>query len=623
LSGQDFRKERMRRGILASRDELQSLGERIGDRPFDRIFDVLQRRCSLILDSGPVTEQQWRLLWHQGRWDSATVAARTAQGRILDLAIASHIDPNSAFRSRAVEEIRSLVHWSTWVDPCHNGLSVDLCTAEAAVAVALGLDWLWEDLSQADRDSMVSALKSKAIVPFKAAVKDKAWWYTCYHNWNAVVNSGCGLAALALSDTDEDAAEAYQLARTGLRRFFDALGPEGGWDEGTGYWGYAMRYVLLLAEASSRVLDDRSLLHERGMEVTGLFPVYFTPNGHSASFGDVPTVPVYGAFYNLVRHFGLPQLAWWLDTYTFTHDVSMTGWSRAGLAMLFRPADIETPKKVDLEPVKVFNQIGWAAVADAWPRPNMYVAAKTGDLAANHSQRDMNSIQLQVDGEMILTDLGCPSFTAEYLSDGRDDYYEVQAQAHNTIVVGEDDHMIDAQGRILDSGHDRMSRWIVCDSGHACGENTQFVRHVVMVVDPATQAGRFVLVLDELNNAVPERVSLYWHTQGQIELEPGAMAGTLTGQRAVVPFALASTVKASAQTHTAHVQGNVEDHFICMSAGVMDKALFASVFARGAGPIDLTVEEDLDGIVTVVSKDVRVCFRPEAGRLALQTVSMD
>ena len=56
--------------------------------------------------------------------------------------------------------------------------------------------------------------------------------------------------------------------------------------------------------------------------------------------------------------------------------------------------------------MKVFNEIGWAAMADHWPSPSLYVSAKTGDLSAHHSQHDMNSLQVQVDGEMLLADRG-------------------------------------------------------------------------------------------------------------------------------------------------------------------------------------------------------------------------
>ena len=189
---------------------------------------------------------------------------------------------------------------------------------------------------------MLQALRHRVLEPYRKAVAAGAWWTSVYHSYGAVINSGCGLVALALADDEPQAREVHQLCRSGLKNFFDALGREGGWDEGLAYWGYAMRYILLLAEASDRLVDDQSIFHSRGMDATGLFPVYFTPHGQHAGFGDSPAVPLYGALYLLVKHYGQKELTWWLDSYAFHRDVSSTDWSAAGLAMLCRPVDAES-----------------------------------------------------------------------------------------------------------------------------------------------------------------------------------------------------------------------------------------------------------------------------------------
>ncbi len=611
----------MRRGILANRDELAQLRRLAGRGAFEGIFDAMRRRCALILESAPLTETQWQALWLQGNWASAVLSARGVQGRIMDLLISHHIDPNPAYRDRAIEELRNLVGWSAWVDPCHNHITADLCTAEAAVAVIVGLDWLWEDLSPDIRESFVQAVLDKAITPYLKGCKQGAFWTSCYHFWNAVVNSGVGLAALALSDDSADARKAYGEARKNLKHFHDALGREGGWDEGLGYWGYAMRYVLLLAEGARRLDDDQTLLHQRGMDKTGLFPPYFTPNGQPASFGDNSAVPLAGTFYLLARHFKRREVTWWLDTYSFHRDVSSTGWSTAGLAMLFRPPAARTPTKPDLKPVKVFSQIGWAAMADRWPRPSFYVATRAGDLAANHSQRDMNSIQLQIDGEMLLTDQGSAPYSREYLTDAREEFYEVQARAHNTVIVAERDQRIDAQGRIVESRTGPNFRHVAMDAGAACGENVRFVRHVVMLVEPDSETGVTLVVLDDLINGVPEKVEMFWHTRGQISLDRETRSGTIVGSRAGVHFAIGSTVDAKAFVKSYPLGRRGRDNVLQTSAGVLGRALTASVFSRReiAGPLD--VVEDENGGAIVRAGDMEVVFSLGRKDLGLTSVN--
>ncbi len=621
----------MKRGILASREELTALKNCISQRPYDTIYERLNRRCSLILETAPVTEAQWRSLWQQGVWGAAQLAARTTQGRILDLLIAHHIDYNAAYRSRAIEELKNLISWTTWLDPWHSQaqassagkktpkgpkLPADLCTAEAAVAATVALDWLWEDLTEADRLRTLQAIHSKAIQPYRQGVQQQVFWYNAYSNWNAVMNSGCGLAALALSDDEPDCQEACNWARQGLQRFFQALGREGGWDEGTGYWGLGMRYLLLFGEGLSRLLDDQTILHRRGMDATGLFPIYFSPNGQVASFGDNPSMPLYGTLYLLVKHFGLKELTWWLDSYSFHRDVSTSGWSAAGLALLFRPIDADSPEVPDLQPLKVYHEIGWAAMADNWPRPGLYVAAKTGDLAASHSQRDMNSIQMQVDGEMLLVDHAHGSAGSQYSSQSPEEFYEVQARAHNTIVVAERDHRIDAQGSIVEAQSTKSYRWLAMDSAGACGEDVQFVRHLVMIVRPAKQLGEMLLVLDELDNGVPERVDLFWHTLGKIDLDSKKRTGVITGRQAAVRFALASTTPATVTQEAHRLSSRRTDHVLRLSCGVVGRAYFASVFTRRPGEDQLELEET-DGGVEVKFGRLIVHFKPGKRHLEL------
>ena len=607
----------MRRGILATRDELRALGQKIEAKPFDRIFDALRKRCSLILESPPVTESQWQSLWGKGLRAAAVGAAKTVQGRIIDLLIAHHVEPNDAYRNRAIEELKGIAGWSTWVDPCHHQLAADLCTAEAAVAAAVGLDWLWEDLTKVDRMRVLQAIRHKAIEPYHQAVKDNAWWRTCYHSWNPIVNCGCAIAGLALGDEEPQAEEVFLHARQALRSFFNALGREGGWDEGAAAWGAAMRYVLLLGEAASRLVDDQRIFHERGMEATGLFPIYFTPNGHAAGFGDNSVMPLYGALYGLVKHYGVKDVAWWLDTYAMNHEPTTTGWSQAGLALLFRPADVRTPRTISLAPMKVFNEIGWAAMADRWPRPTFYVAAKTGDLAAYRSQRDMNAIRLQVDGEMLLTDAGAPIRNGGWPSEAHREFYEVQARAHNTVVVADADHQLDAQGLIAEAQSGKTYRWLVCDARGALGDGVRFVRHVVMLLDRTGAAGKVLVVLDELTNAVPEVVSVYWHTAGRIETGPTPRTGRIVGRVAELEFALAATVKSVLNADSFAFRNGLSDNVLTLSAGVMGKAYVASIFSREAIGAPARVRTDRQGDVTVSAGTLKLHFKLTDAHLTL------
>jgi len=609
----------MRRGILADADRLGALEQRTTTTPFDAIFDALQRRCALILETSPITETQWRAIWERGRWSSASLAARATQGRIMDLAICHHIDPNGAYRDRAVEELKNLCSWSTWVDPCHNKMSADICTAEAALAAVVGIDWLWDDIEPSKRDDMIAAVADKALAPYLQAIEEEVWWHGCYHHWNVVVNAGMALAAMAMADEDPRAEKAEQLARAGMKHFFDAFGADGAWDEGTGYWGLTVRYLLLLAEADKNLRDDMSIYHSRGLDQTGLFPIYFTPNGRAASFSDMQTEPLHGAIYLLANQFRLKEVAWWLDEYSLGWDATTNGWSAAGLAMLFRPDNLEVPRTPKLDTVKTFPSIGWAAMADQWPHPGLYAAAKTGDMAVNHARSNMNAVQLQVDGEMMIVEFPRGRQSREFATEAQSRFYEVTARAHNTICTAQRDHQIDAQGSVIESESGKNHRWIACDSGGACGDGVQFIRHVVMAVDGESQKGQAVIVLDELTNGAPEKFEQTWHTRGKVELDADGKTATIAGIRRTVHVALGATVKTSVKVKSARIDSHCSERLLHVTGGAVGRVLLASVFA--AEPIEQSVQivESEQG-ATVTAGDIRVEFARSRTHLKLSSV---
>jgi hypothetical protein len=611
----------MRRGLLAHREELEALRSRLSHRPFDGFHERLEQRCALILESSPAREMHWQSAWATGRWNAALTAARGAQGRILDLVIADAVDRNDAYRSRAVEELTNLAHWSTWVDPSRSDLRVDLCTAEAAVAAVVGLDWLWDELSEALREEILGVLRARVLEPYRASVAEDVWWRTAVNHWNAVINSACGLVGLALGDEDAAAENLYLQARKGLSYFFDDLGREGGWDEGIGYWGYAIRSVLLFAEACARVHDDQSLLHQRGMDVTGLFPIYFSPNGVPVSFGDTAELPLHGALYLLDKHFNRSEVTWWLDEYAFSHDVSTFGWSKAGLSLLYRSVEIDEPPEPKLEPVKEFSQIGWATMADSWPRPGFYAALKTGDLAVSHAQHDMNSLQLQVDGEMMLVDLGHPGEEGtEYFSVARSTFYEVQARAHNTLIVGAEDHRPDAQGRIAHTAATDAWRWVVCDAHQACGEFATFHRHAVMLLD-ARGDGRSLVVLDEIDLLQSQQVDLFWHVGGSLTVDAKTMRGCVKGRRADLYFALAATAPATLSTTETPLNHRRWDRYLQLTGDMSGRNYLLSVFSRRNIKTAATLEVEETAEVRVRFDKTSLLFQPDKTHLRLADVA--
>jgi oligo-alginate lyase len=167
--------------------------------------------------------------------------SREAVERVLDLSAAWRVTGDRRYFERCRSELLSLCAFKDWHPPHH------LDTAEMQAAVAIGYDWLYADLSEADRKTISTALLDKGL---KTTFADKRV-VRRDNNWNQVCNGGMVLSAVALLDVaPELALSALEDARAGIPIGLQAGYPtDGAYSEGPGYWDYGTIYSILTAEA--------------------------------------------------------------------------------------------------------------------------------------------------------------------------------------------------------------------------------------------------------------------------------------------------------------------------------------------------------------------------------------
>lgn len=79
-----------------------------------------------------------------------------------------------------------------------------LDTGEMAMAVAIGYDWLFDELSGQEKQILRKALVEKAITPsFNPSYN---WFLNSSINWNQVCNAGLLYAALAIYEDETELA---------------------------------------------------------------------------------------------------------------------------------------------------------------------------------------------------------------------------------------------------------------------------------------------------------------------------------------------------------------------------------------------------------------------------------
>jgi hypothetical protein len=82
--------------------------------------------------------------------------------------------------------------WENW-NPAHF-----LDTGEMTAAVGLTYDWLYNDLSEAQKTSIIANTTIKGFTPFAVGYQNKtSWWQNNTINWNCVCASGGIVGSLA------------------------------------------------------------------------------------------------------------------------------------------------------------------------------------------------------------------------------------------------------------------------------------------------------------------------------------------------------------------------------------------------------------------------------------------
>ena len=205
--------------------------------------------------------------------------SRTALYRIATLAMAYRLYGDKAHLDRAVAEMRAVCAFEDW-NPSHF-----LDVGEMSLAVAVGYDWLYNDLDEATRKEIAAGLRRHGL----EAGLMRLWWIRASNNWGQVCHAGILSAALALAEENpSEAARFVQRAVDNLPISMKALAPNGNYPEGPGYWSYGMHFnVIAIALLEGTLGSDFGLASKPGFREAGFYPDLVTgPSGQPFNYAD-------------------------------------------------------------------------------------------------------------------------------------------------------------------------------------------------------------------------------------------------------------------------------------------------------------------------------------------------
>ena len=512
--------------LLFSKDDIPKIKARSADKQLKAVTARLFERADLLLTAPPLRVSSTQ----RGEPDlpgelKGLEASRRLQGRVLTYCMAFTLSGEKKYRDAAVAELdHALTDWKIWVDTAHPP-PYDLMCGETCMTFGLAYDWLYNDLTPEERTRLREGVIRRGLSAYLEGLDKKMWWVKCQNNWNTVCNGGAVVLALALKDESELAAKALAAGVPNMQAYWDHLGDDGGWDEGTGYWTYGNRYALIAAEALRRCGDKfgTDVFAREGVKQTCYFPIVFNPGKKlSASFGDSNGRASDPIFYLLGREYKNADFIWFQDRAGLP-DKKSPGWPVEALTLLWRPInepwlpELKNPYTPVIDGVHAFNAIGWGMLAARQPDPPYFLAFKNGTLAANHTHLDLNAISIGIGDTFILPELGSRPYPGDYFGAKRYEYYEISTAGQNTVLIGGKGQVHGKPGKLLGPTQE-----IGCDilTGIADGAyevDAPRARRTVVFVKR-----RYWIVLDDIATPLAQPIELRFHTYGKVtEPKPG------------------------------------------------------------------------------------------------------
>jgi hypothetical protein len=435
--------------------------------------------------------------------------SRKAMAHILNSAMAYRLGGDRRYLEHAREVMLTAAAFPDW-NPSHF-----LDVAEMATALALGYDWLFDELTADERSTIRRALVDKALVFARPAYGREDPTRESFpfvgnnltNNWNQVCNGGFLLAALAIAE-DEPALAREVIAglRETLPHAMAAYEPDGAYPEGPVYWGYGSRFnVVILAALQTALNTDFGLSRQSAFDATAFYRIQVeSPTGLAFNYADGGArLGADSALAWFAQRFDLPAVMAfsrrqleemlnrppdWRDRFLATFAIWFPTSTAGSAAALPLDAHFRGASEI-------------AVFRSAWNDPRaLFVGFKAGSNRVNHGHLDLGSFVFDADGERWASDLGPDDYNlpgyweTATVDSARWRYFRLNNRSHNTVRPDDALQQPDAVASIVAFKSTPASAFAVTDLTAAYpGYGRRFQRGIAML-----ERSR-VLVQDEVD----------------------------------------------------------------------------------------------------------------------------
>ena len=412
--------------------------------------------------------------------------------RIFILSYAYRMTRKGEFLKRAESEMLKAASFSDW-NPSHF-----LDVGEMTMALAIGYDWLYPQLSAQTKKVIEDAIVEKGLKP--SFDERYNWFVNAVHNWSQVCHAGVTYGALAV--WEKEPALACTVVNRAIEKISIPMGhyaPDGAYPEGIGYWDYGTSFNVMFLSAIEKIFGtDYGLSELPGFLKTGEYILHMvTPNLKNFAYSD-----------NGINAFFTPTMFWF---YSKTKDASILYnqirlYKKDGQKRIQKnrlaPAMLIWGASASLVNLQKPKQLLWKAQGDnpvclmrsSWNDSSaIYLGMKMGSPSVNHGHMDIGSFVFEADDIFWGIDMGGEEYNKletrgvdlwnTRQSSQRCDVYRYNNLSHNTLSFNNKYQEVKGKTKIDEYSDQENHKFVISDLTPVYKNQVRSVKRAVSLVN--------------------------------------------------------------------------------------------------------------------------------------------
>ena len=451
--------------------------------------------------------------------------------RVFYLSYAYRMTGEEKYFQHAEKEMLKASGFNDW-NPAHF-----LDVAEMTMALAIGYDWLFNELPDDSKKIIRDAIVQKGLQP--SFNEDYNGFLGSENNWNQVCNAGMTYGVLAVQEDYPD------LAQQVIDRSFESIPkamkgnqPDGIYPEGYNYWGYGTTFnVMFLSAIETFLKTDRGLSESPGfLKTAGFLEHMLAPSGVCFNWGDGDRMgSLLPAMFWFASRNNDPTLLWMDNQYLQVEDYSKFTKDR------LLPAIMIWGKEIPFEIIKAPASNVWMGqgknpvclMRSSWTDPGaIYLGYKLGSPSVNHGHMDVGSFIFEADGVRWASDFGEQDYESleskgmkifgKTQDAERWTVFRLNNYSHSTLTIDEELQRVDGYAKI-----DKYSE--ANDFMNAVSDITSLYKGQLKKATRGVgiKDGQYVVVRDELET-VDNPTNVRWNMLTSADVELGDSGAVLT-----------------------------------------------------------------------------------------------